>query len=201
MPTSTSSPSTTSARSTTMAHLLKYDSVLGILPNKVKAHRRPASRSTATSCSVLSERNPAELPWGDLGVDVVVESTGIFTSSATRPRPPRGGRPAGHRVRAVRRRRRHVRVRRQPQRLRPQEAQGDLQRQLHDELLRADGQGARRRVRRRAGPDDRPSTPTPATRCSSTARTATCAGPAARRSTSSRRAPARRAPRRSCWRR
>ena len=65
-------------------------------------------------------------------------------------------------------------------------AQGDLERLLHDQLLRADGQGARRRLRRRAGPDDRPSTPTPATRCSSTARTRTCAGPGRRRSTSSR---------------
>ena len=106
-------------RSTTMAHLLKYDSVLGILPERRSRRTRTASPSTATSCSVLSERNPAELPWGDLGVDVVIESTGIFTK---RDRPPPTSRPARRCVivsAPVRRRRRHVRVRRQPQRLRP----------------------------------------------------------------------------------
>ena len=62
-----------------MAHLLKYDSVLGVLPT---TSRRPrtASRSTATRIKVLPSRDPAELPWGDLGVDVVVESTGFFTA-------------------------------------------------------------------------------------------------------------------------
>ena len=65
----------------TMAHLLKYDSVLGILPNKVSASKT-GIRVDGDELRVLSERNPAELPWGDLGVDVVVESTGIFTSKA-----------------------------------------------------------------------------------------------------------------------
>ena len=70
--------------------------------------------------------------------------------------------------------------------------------QLHHELLRADGQGARRRVRHREGADDRRSTPTPATSSSSTVRTATCAGRAARRSTSCRPAPAPPGRRASC---
>ncbi|MCU0259900.1 MAG: glyceraldehyde 3-phosphate dehydrogenase N-terminal domain-containing protein, partial [Ilumatobacteraceae bacterium] len=61
-----------------MAHLLKYDSVLGTLPQAIKATKGGISVD-GDVISVLSERNPADLPWGDLGVDVVIESTGIFT--------------------------------------------------------------------------------------------------------------------------
>ncbi len=63
----------------TMAHLLKYDSVLGNLPHDIAAVEGGISIDS-TVLPVLSERNPADLPWGDYGVDVVVESTGIFTS-------------------------------------------------------------------------------------------------------------------------
>jgi len=66
----------------TMAHLLKYDSVLGILPNEIAATEGGISVD-GDVLKVLSERNPADLPWGDLGVDVVIESTGIFTSRDT----------------------------------------------------------------------------------------------------------------------
>jgi glyceraldehyde 3-phosphate dehydrogenase len=62
----------------TMAHLLKYDSVLGNLPNDISAVDGGISID-GQLLQVLSERNPADLPWGDLGVDVVIESTGIFT--------------------------------------------------------------------------------------------------------------------------
>ncbi len=62
----------------TMAHLLKYDSVLGNLPNEIKAVDGGISVD-GDVLKVLSERNPSDLPWGDLGVDVVIESTGIFT--------------------------------------------------------------------------------------------------------------------------
>ena len=62
----------------TMAHLLKYDSVLGNLPNDIAAVEGGISIDDKV-LKVLSERNPGELPWGDLGVDVVIESTGIFT--------------------------------------------------------------------------------------------------------------------------
>jgi len=62
----------------TLAHLLKYDSILGNLPHEVTA-----SGDTITvgkdSFRVLSVKDPAELPWKDLGVDVVFESTGRFT--------------------------------------------------------------------------------------------------------------------------
>ena len=63
----------------TMAHLLKYDSVLGNLPHDIAAVEGGIS-IYGTVLPVLSERNPADLPWADYGVDVVVESTGIFTS-------------------------------------------------------------------------------------------------------------------------
>ncbi|MDW3212467.1 MAG: type I glyceraldehyde-3-phosphate dehydrogenase [Ilumatobacteraceae bacterium] len=62
----------------TMAHLLKYDSVMGTLPQKIRA-TKTGLRVGNDSLRVLSERNPADLPWGDLDVDVVIESTGFFT--------------------------------------------------------------------------------------------------------------------------
>ncbi|MCB1015571.1 MAG: type I glyceraldehyde-3-phosphate dehydrogenase [Acidimicrobiales bacterium] len=62
----------------TMAHLLKYDSVMGTYPEDVQVVDDGISVGGDT-LKVLAERNPADLPWGDLGVDVVVESTGFFT--------------------------------------------------------------------------------------------------------------------------
>ncbi len=63
----------------TMAHLLKYDSVMGTLPQNIRA-TKTGIRVGNDSLRVLSERNPADLPWGELGVDVVIESTGFFTA-------------------------------------------------------------------------------------------------------------------------
>ena len=62
-----------------MAHLLKYDSIMGRLAGDVEVTSEGIKVNGAT-IKVLAERNPADLPWGDLGVDVVVESTGFFTS-------------------------------------------------------------------------------------------------------------------------
>ncbi|HET7121695.1 MAG TPA: type I glyceraldehyde-3-phosphate dehydrogenase [Solirubrobacterales bacterium] len=62
----------------TMAHLLKYDSILGRYPGEVAVSGDSISVDGA-ELKVLSERDPAQLPWGDLGVDVVIESTGFFT--------------------------------------------------------------------------------------------------------------------------
>ncbi|GDX28305.1 glyceraldehyde-3-phosphate dehydrogenase [Actinomycetes bacterium] len=62
----------------TMAHLLKYDSVLGVLPNDIAAVDGGISVD-GKLLRVLSERDPAKLGWGDLGVDLVIESTGFFT--------------------------------------------------------------------------------------------------------------------------
>ncbi|HEY7448565.1 MAG TPA: type I glyceraldehyde-3-phosphate dehydrogenase [Vicinamibacterales bacterium] len=62
----------------TLAHLLKYDSVLGNLQSKVEAGDGSISVD-GDQFKVLSVKDPAQLPWKDLGVDVVFESTGIFT--------------------------------------------------------------------------------------------------------------------------
>jgi glyceraldehyde 3-phosphate dehydrogenase len=63
-----------------LAHLLKYDSILGVLGEDVAASDGGIDIAGKTM-KVLSERDPAALPWGDLGVDVVVESTGFFTKA------------------------------------------------------------------------------------------------------------------------
>jgi glyceraldehyde 3-phosphate dehydrogenase len=62
----------------TMAHLLKYDSVLGPFPGDVELGDG-VIRAGGEEMKMLTERDPAALPWGDLGVDVVLESTGFFT--------------------------------------------------------------------------------------------------------------------------
>jgi glyceraldehyde 3-phosphate dehydrogenase len=62
----------------TLAHLLKYDSVLGNLEARVEA-KPDAISVNGDEFKVLSKRDPAELPWKDLGVDIVFESTGLFT--------------------------------------------------------------------------------------------------------------------------
>jgi glyceraldehyde 3-phosphate dehydrogenase len=63
----------------TLAHLLKYDSILGRFPGEVEAGEDSISVD-GKAIQVLSERDPAALPWADLGVEVVIESTGFFTA-------------------------------------------------------------------------------------------------------------------------
>src|SRR5262245_33946002 len=62
----------------TMGHLLKYDSVLGQLEEDVYVEDG-VIRAGNSDLKVLSERDPGALPWGDLGVELVIESTGLFT--------------------------------------------------------------------------------------------------------------------------
>src|SRR3712207_7754346 len=61
-----------------MAHLLQYDSILGRFPGEVTVGEGRI-RAGDDEFQLLSEKDPANLPWGELGVDVVVESTGFFT--------------------------------------------------------------------------------------------------------------------------
>jgi glyceraldehyde 3-phosphate dehydrogenase len=61
------------------AHLLKYDSVHGRFPGEVEA-TADSIRVDGSTVRVLAERDPAKLPWGDLGVDIVMECTGLFNS-------------------------------------------------------------------------------------------------------------------------
>jgi glyceraldehyde 3-phosphate dehydrogenase len=61
-----------------IAHLLKYDSILGRFPGEVEA-TGDGIRVDGKDLRILNEKDPAALPWGDLGVEVVIESTGLFT--------------------------------------------------------------------------------------------------------------------------
>ena len=63
-----------------LAHLLKYDSVTGRLPQEVSVDGQNIVVG-GNIIKVLAERNPADLPWGELGVDIVIESTGRFTDA------------------------------------------------------------------------------------------------------------------------
>ncbi|WP_131104961.1 type I glyceraldehyde-3-phosphate dehydrogenase [Ornithinimicrobium sufpigmenti] len=64
----------------TLAHLLKYDSILGRLEGEVSSTEEEISVD-GKAIKAFAEKDPSALPWGDLGVDVVVESTGIFTDA------------------------------------------------------------------------------------------------------------------------
>ncbi|CAN5286431.1 type I glyceraldehyde-3-phosphate dehydrogenase [soil metagenome] len=64
----------------TMAHLLKYDTILGRLSEEISVVG-DGIRVGDSTLKILAERDPAQLPWGDLGVEVVVESTGFFTDA------------------------------------------------------------------------------------------------------------------------
>jgi glyceraldehyde 3-phosphate dehydrogenase (phosphorylating) len=65
----------------TLAHLLKYDSILGNLPDEVKAEG-DVIHVAGRQVKVLAIKDPAQLPWKDLGAEYVIESTGLFTDAA-----------------------------------------------------------------------------------------------------------------------
>ncbi|MEQ8209324.1 MAG: type I glyceraldehyde-3-phosphate dehydrogenase [Lacipirellulaceae bacterium] len=69
-----------------LAHLLKYDSTHGRFDGEV-SHDDESLTVNGKKIAAMAVRNPAELPWGDMGVDVVVESTGIFTGRAADGKP------------------------------------------------------------------------------------------------------------------
>ncbi len=74
----------------TNAHLLKYDSTYGRFPGEVEA--TPDSLIVnGHSVKVLSQRDPAQIPWGELGVELVIESTGLFTNAENAAAHLRGG--------------------------------------------------------------------------------------------------------------
>jgi glyceraldehyde 3-phosphate dehydrogenase len=77
--------------SRTLAHLLKYDSILGPYPGTVEVRGEDALEVDGQELKVLAERDPAALPWGDLGVDVVIESTGLFTDRDSAAKHLAGG--------------------------------------------------------------------------------------------------------------
>src|SRR5438128_1072936 len=76
--------------SRTLAHLLKYDSILGPYPGTVEAGE-DVIEVDGDQLKVLAEREPSALPWEELGVDVVIESTGLFTSRESAAKHLAGG--------------------------------------------------------------------------------------------------------------
>ncbi|MHA6525403.1 type I glyceraldehyde-3-phosphate dehydrogenase [Tessaracoccus sp. G1721] len=64
----------------TLAHLLKYDSILGRFPGEI-SYDDDALTVDGKEIKAFAEKDPAQLPWGDLGVDIVIESTGFFTDA------------------------------------------------------------------------------------------------------------------------
>jgi glyceraldehyde 3-phosphate dehydrogenase len=74
----------------TIAHLLKYDSNYGRFPGTVEA-TDTGLRVDGAEIRVLAERDPAAIPWGELGVDVVIESTGLFTDRENAAKHLEGG--------------------------------------------------------------------------------------------------------------
>ena len=137
----------------TLAHLLKYDSVLGNL----HAQRRGEGRQhlvDGDEFKVLSMRDPAQLPWKDLGVEVVFESTGLFTEPRRGRQAPRRRREEGRHHRARQEARLQRRARRQRRPVRSGEASHHLQRVVHDELPGAAREGAPPDLRHQEGVDD-----------------------------------------------
>jgi glyceraldehyde 3-phosphate dehydrogenase len=66
----------------TSAHLLKYDSIMGVYDKDVRATENGVNVN-GRQINIYNHRNPAEIPWGEIGVDYVVESTGFFTNDET----------------------------------------------------------------------------------------------------------------------
>src|SRR6202022_97836 len=78
----------------TLAHLVKYDSILGPYEGSVQA-TDTGLEIDGNELRVLAERDPGKLPWGDLGVDVVIESTGFFTDRESAAKHLPGGAKKG----------------------------------------------------------------------------------------------------------
>ena len=139
------SPSTTSSTRATNALLFKHDSTYGAYPGTVE-HTDDSLIIDGREVKVLQIKDPAQLPWGDLGVDVVLESTGLFTDADEGARAHRRRCPQGDHQRAGEGRGRHDRARRQRGHVRPREAHHHQQRQLHDQLPGAGRQGRPRQL-------------------------------------------------------
>ncbi len=122
------------------ALLFKHDSTYGAYDGTVEAGDHSIIID-GREIKILAEKDPAALPWRDLGVDIVLESTGIFTERREGQGPPRCGREEGHHQRARQGRGHHDRPGRQRGELRPRDAPHHQQRLVHDELPRPGRKG------------------------------------------------------------
>ena len=128
----------------TNAHLTQYDTVHGKFPGTVSVDG-DCMVVNGDRIRVLANRNPAELPWAELGVDVVMECTGFFTTKEKASAHLRGGCEEGHHLGAWRQGRRcDHRLRGQPQDA-ESVRHGDLERLVHDQLPGTAGQAFARR--------------------------------------------------------
>ena len=125
----------------TIAHLLKYDSVLGVLADDV-SYTDDSITVGDTTIRIFAERNPADIAWGDAGADIVVECTGIFTDATKAKAHIDGGAkkviisaPASNEDATFVMGVNHTDYD-------PDEPPRHLERVVHDELPRADGQAA-----------------------------------------------------------
>ncbi len=118
----------------TNALLFKHDSTYGAYPGEVTTPTTPSS-STARRSRFSRSRIPATLPWGDLGVDVVIESTGVFTDAREGRAHITGRGEEGHPQRLpAKKEGRHDRARRERRQARPADHQIVSQRVVHDQL-------------------------------------------------------------------
>ena len=123
----------------TLAHLLKWDSVHGKFDGEI-GYDDENIIVRGHKIKVLKDRDPGELPWKDLGVDVVLESTGFFTSRDKAELHLQGRRETRVDQRAGEKSGCDDLPGHERQRLRSDEAHNRLERQLHDQLSRADGE-------------------------------------------------------------
>jgi hypothetical protein len=134
-----------------LAYMLQYDSVHGRFEGKIAVDGNTLIVN-GKKIRLTQEKDPANLKWGEIGAEVVIESTGIFLTKEGGQKHIAGRREEGDPVGAVEGRHADVRVRRQPPEV---QGRGDhLQRLLHHQLPGAAGQGAERQVGHQARPDD-----------------------------------------------
>ena len=143
----------------TNAHLLRYDSVHGRFPGEVTVKGDTITCGNG-AIKVTAIKDPTQLPWKELGIDVALECTGIFTAKDKAAAHLQGRRQARAGLRAGRRRRHHRGLWRQPRQA-EQVAHGRLQCIVHDQLPRPGGEGAQRCRRHRQGLHDHHPLPTP----------------------------------------
>ena len=127
-----------------LAYLLKYDSTQQKFAGKVSSKKSGTDKEAddvlivdGKEIAVVSAKSPADLPWKKLGVDYVIESTGLFTDAEKAKGHIDRRREEGHHLGAREGRGHHRRHGRQPREVRRGQAQHRVERELHDQLPRA----------------------------------------------------------------